>query len=125
MASLCITLGAGVFNLAIAISPVTSWRYYDTIYTERFLRAPLENPGGYDNYSPLNYADRLRGNFLLAHGMIDDNVHFQNSVDFSNALINAGRDFEMLFYPDQIHGIRMRAGVHLRRKMTSFVEENL
>ena len=125
MASLCITLGAEVFQLAIAVSPVTSWRYYDTIYTERFLRTPKENPGGYDDYSPLYYADRLKGKFLLVHGMVDDNVHFQNSVDFSSALIAAGCSFETLFYPDQAHGIRMRSGLHLRREMTRFVEENL
>ena len=125
MASLCITKGAPVFKLAIAISPVTNWRYYDTIYTERFMRTPRENPEGYDQNSPLNFAGLLEGKFLLAHGMIDDNVHFQNSVDFADALIGAGKDFEMLFYPDQAHGIRMRAGLHLRRKMTRFVEENL
>jgi dipeptidyl-peptidase 4 len=125
MSSLCITRGNEIFKLAIALSPVTNWRYYDTIYTERFLRTPEVNPGGYDDYSPLNYADRLKGKFLLAHGMVDDNVHFQNSVDFSSALISAGCDFDMLSYPDQAHGIHMRAGLHLRQKMISFVEDNL
>ena len=126
MSSLCITKGSDVFKLAIAISSVTNWRYYDTIYTERFMRTPRENPGGYDLNSPVHYADRLKGKFLLIHGMADDNVHFQNSVDFSEALIQSGKQFEMLFYPDQAHGIYRRgAGTHLRSAMTDFLEANL
>lgn len=125
MAALCITLGSDVFKLAISNSPVTSWRYYDTIYTERFLRTSLENPQGYDDYSPLHHADSLKGEFLLTHGMVDDNVHFQNSVDFVQALIMAGKDFETMFYPDQTHSIHRMAGLHLRQLMTRFVLENL
>ena len=126
MSSLCITRGADIFKMAIAISSVTNWRYYDTIYTERFMRTPRENPEGYDLNSPVHFADRLKGKFLLIHGMADDNVHFQNSVDFAEALIQAGSSFDMMFYPDQAHGIYKRgAGSHLRAKMTRFVEENL
>jgi dipeptidyl-peptidase-4 len=125
MTSLCLTKGAEYFKLGMALYSVTNWRYYDTIYTERFMRTPQENPEGYDLNSPVNYADRLKGKFLLVHGMADDNVHFQNSVDFADALIEAGRDFEMLFYPNQAHGVKGEAEFHLKNKMTSFLEENL
>jgi dipeptidyl-peptidase-4 len=126
MTSLCMTKGAAVFKLGIAISSVTNWRYYDTIYTERFMRTPEENPDGYDLNSPVHYADKLKGRFLLIHGMADDNVHFQNSVDFAEALIQAGKQFDMMFYPDQSHGIYQRgAGTHLRRLTTDYVLENL
>ena len=125
MSALCLTRGADVFKLGIVLYPVTSWRYYDTIYTERFMRTPQENPDGYDLNSPIHYADSLRGKLLLVHGMSDDNVHFQNSVDFADALIRAGCRFEMLFYPDQAHGVRHGAAIHLRERMTGFVEENL
>src|SRR5690606_18577297 len=87
MASLAITKGADVFKTTIAVAPVTNWRYYDTIYTERYLRTPQENPEGYDDNSPINFADKIKGNFLLVHGTADDNVHFQNSVMFSESLI--------------------------------------
>jgi dipeptidyl-peptidase-4 len=125
MSALCLTRAPDVFRLGIVLYPVTNWRYYDTIYTERFMRTPQENPDGYDENSPVHYADSLRGKLLLVHGMSDDNVHLQNSVDFADALIRAGRKFDMLFYPNQIHGIRQQAAVHLRDKMTRFVEENL
>ncbi len=125
MTSLCLTRGAEIFKLGIALSPVTNWRYYDTIYTERFMRTPQENPDGYDLNSPVHYAGLMEGKFLLVHGMVDDNVHMQNSVDFTEALVSAGRQFEMMFYPDQAHGIRSAAGIHLTQKMTRFVEDNL
>ena len=126
MTSLCMTKGADVFKLGIAISSVTNWRYYDTIYTERFMRTPKENPDGYDLNSPVYYADKLKGKFLLIHGMADDNVHFQNSVDFAEALIQSGKKFDMMFYPDQSHGIYKRgAGFHLRTLTTDYVLENL
>lgn len=125
MSALCMTLGAGIFKLGIVLYPVTNWRYYDTIYTERYLRKPRDNPEGYDLYSPVHYADSLKGKMLLVHGMYDDNVHLQNSVDFADALIRADRPFEMIFYPGQVHGIRMGAAIHLREKMTRFLVENL
>ncbi|MFM6954561.1 MAG: S9 family peptidase, partial [Sphingobacteriaceae bacterium] len=89
MSSLCITKGADTFKMAIAVAPVTTWRFYDSIYTERYLRTPQENAKGYDENSPINFADKLKGKFLLIHGTADDNVHFQNSVMFSEALIQA------------------------------------
>jgi dipeptidyl-peptidase-4 len=125
MSSLCITKASDVFRMAIALYPVTNWKYYDTIYTERFMRTPRENPDGYYENSPVHFADRLKGGFMLVHGMKDDNVHFQNSVDFAEALIQAGKQFEMLFYPNQIHGIKKSSNLHLHQNMTRFVEENL
>lgn len=126
MASLCITKGADIFKLAIAVAPVTTWRYYDSIYTERYLRTPQENPAGYDNNSPINYADQLKGKFLLIHGTGDDNVHFQSSVMFSEALIQANKPFEQAYYPNKNHGIHGgNTSIHLYGKMTDFIIENL
>lgn len=126
MASLAITKGADVFKTTIAVAPVTSWRYYDSIYTERYLRTPQENPEGYDENSPINFADRLKGNFLLIHGTGDDNVHFQNSVMFSEALIQANKPFQQAYYPNKNHSIRGgNTSVHLYTKMTRFILNNL
>jgi dipeptidyl-peptidase-4 len=126
MASLCMTKGNGLFRAGIAVAPVTNWKYYDTIYTERFMRTPRENDSGYEDNSPVNYADGLEGRFLLVHGMSDDNVHFQNSVDFTRALIEADVPFDMLFYPNQNHGIRGgNSRYHLYGQMTAFILENL
>lgn len=126
MASLCITRGADIFKLAIAVAPVTTWRYYDSIYTERYLRTPQENPQGYDDNSPINYADRLKGKFLLIHGTGDDNVHFQNSIMFSEALIQANKPFEQAYYPNKNHGIHGgNTSIHLYGKMTDFIMKNL
>ncbi len=126
MTSLCLTKGNGLFKMGIAVAPVTSWRYYDTIYTERFMRTPQVNPDGYDDNSPINFADQLKGKFLLVHGMGDDNVHFQNSVDFVTALVEADKQFEMLFYPNKNHGIYGgNTTFHLYTRMTDFIKENL
>ena len=126
MSSLALTKGAGVFKMGIAVSPVTNWRFYDTIYTERYLQTPQLNPDGYDLNSPSTYADRLQGRFLLIHGTGDDNVHVQNSIVLQDALINAGKRFESFFYPDKQHAI---AGPvtkhHLYTMMLKFVENNL
>ena len=112
--------------MAIAVAPVTTWRFYDTIYTERFLQTPRENPEGYDDNSPINFADRLKGKFLLVHGTGDDNVHFQNSVAFSEALINANIPFEQAYYPNKNHSIRGgNTSIHLYSKLTSFIYNNL
>ena len=97
--------GNDVFEMAIAVAPVTSWRFYDTIYTERFLRTPEENPGGYDNESPFNYPELLKGKYLLVHGSGDDNVHVQNSMRMIEALIQANKPFDWAIYPDRNHGI--------------------
>ena len=127
MSSLAITKGADVFKMAIAVAPVISWRYYDSVYTERYLRTPQENPSGYDENSPLNFAHLLEGNYLLIHGTADDNVHVQNSMQMINALIEANKEFEYFGYPDRAHGIYKESNtrLHLFNKMTTFIEKNL
>lgn len=126
MSTLCITKGADVFKMAIAVAPVTNWRYYDNIYTERFMRKPQDNASGYDENSPINHVDKLQGKFLLIHGTADDNVHVQNSMDLINALIKANKQFDMFLYPNRNHGIYGgNTRMHLYEKMTGFVLENL
>jgi dipeptidyl-peptidase-4 len=118
--------GNDVFEMAIAVAPVTSWRFYDTIYTERFLRTPEENPGGYDNESPFNYPELLKGKYLLVHGSGDDNVHVQNSMRMIEALIQANKPFDWAIYPDRNHGIYGgNTRLHLYSKMTQFIKNNL
>ena len=127
MSTNCLLKGNDVFKMAIAVAPVTSWRFYDSVYTERFLRTPQENPTGYDENSPINYADKLKGKFLLIHGSGDDNVHVQNTMRLTNALIEANKPFEQAIYPDRTHGIYKgkNTRLHLFNKMTKFIEENL
>jgi dipeptidyl-peptidase-4 len=127
LSSLCMTKGADYFNAGIAVAPVTNWRYYDNIYTERFMRTPKENPDGYDDNSPINHVDKLKGQYLIIHGMADDNVHMQNSVDMISALTKANKNFEMLFYPNSNHGIYTGPNTtfHLYNRLTHFIEENL
>ncbi|MDY0930929.1 S9 family peptidase [Chryseobacterium sp. CFBP8996] len=126
MASLAMTKGADVFKAGIAVAPVTNWRYYDSVYTERFLLTPQENPAGYDDNSPTTYANLLKGKFLLIHGTADDNVHFQNSMEFSEALIQNKKQFEFMAYPDKNHGIYGgQTRPQLYHKMTDFILENL
>ncbi|MCI4670269.1 MAG: S9 family peptidase [Bacteroidia bacterium] len=126
MTSLCMTKGQGLFKAGIAIAPVTNWRFYDTIYTERFLKRPQDNQRGYDENSPINFADQLKGNFLVVHGTGDDNVHFQNTIEFTNALISYNKQFELFFYPNRTHGIfGGNTRYHLYTKMTNFILDNL
>ncbi len=126
MTSLAMTKNADLFKMGMAVAPVTNWRYYDTIYTERFLQTPQQNPGGYDNNSPVQFAQNLRGKFLLVHGTGDDNVHFQNSTAFVDALIRANKDFQTLYYPNRNHGIYGgNTRLHLYRQLTNFVKDNL
>ena len=126
MSSLALTKGAGAFKMGIAVSPVTNWRFYDTIYTERYLQTPQLNPDGYDLNSPTTYAKNLKGDFLLIHGTGDDNVHLQNSIVLQDALINAGVQFESFFYPDKHHGIQgAKTRHHLYTMMLNFIEKNL
>ena len=126
LSSLCITKGADVFSMAIAVAPVTNWRYYDSIYTERYLQTPQENPMGYDENSPIQFAEKLKGKFLLVHGTADDNVHFQNSLMFSEALIQANKPFDQAYYPNKNHGIYGgNTSFHLYSKMTDFILNNL
>ncbi len=123
LSSLCLAKGADVFNAAIAVAPVTSWRFYDTIYTERYMRTPQENPNGYDDNSPINHVDKIKGRYLLVHGTADDNVHYQNTIEMTDALINANVDFELMIYPDHDHGIFTgQARLHLYRLMTDFLD---
>lgn len=126
MSLLTLFKGSDIFNMAIAVAPVTNWRYYDTIYTERFMRTPQENPEGYDENSPIFFVDRMKGKLLLIHGMGDDNVHFQNSVELSKALIAADKQFNMQFYPNKNHGIYGgNTTYHVYSRMTDFIKENL
>ncbi len=126
MSSTCILKGNDVFKTAIAVAPVTNWRYYDNIYTERYMRTPQENASGYDENSPEKMADKLKGKFLYIHGTADDNVHFQNSVMFTTALIKADKDYDNEYYPDKAHGISGgNTRNHLYRRMTQFILDNL
>ena len=126
MATHCLLTGNDIFSFAIAVAPVTNWRFYDTIYTERFMRTPQENPEGYDLNSPINYADQLKGDFLIIHGSGDDNVHVQNTMRMVEALIQADKQFEWMIYPDKNHGISGgNTRKHLYTKMTNFIFKNL
>jgi dipeptidyl-peptidase-4 len=122
----CMVKGDGIFKAGIAVAPVTNWRYYDNIYTERFMRTPKENPEGYDQNSPLNFAGNLQGKFLICHGMADDNVHVQNTLEFSERLVQANKQFEMQLYTNRNHGIYGgNTTYHLYTRMTRFLLENL
>ncbi len=126
MSSLCITKGADTFKSAIAVAPVTNWRYYDNIYTERFMRTPQENGENYDINSPINHVDKLKGNYLLIHGSADDNVHFQNAMEMVDALVKANKQFDFMAYPNKNHGIYGgTTREHLYNKMTDFLLKNL
>lgn len=115
-----------VFELAIAVAPVSSWRFYDTIYTERYMKTPQENPGGYDNNSPITHVDKLQGNYLLIHGSADDNVHVQNATVLVEALVQADKQFDWRIYPDKNHGIYGgNTRNHLYTLMTNYLKENL
>lgn len=124
MALNCILKGNDVFKAAIAVAPVTSWRYYDSIYTELYNGLPQENPEGYDNNSPVNFADRLKGKLLIAHGTGDDNVHIQNTMEMIKSLTKAGKQFDMAIYPDENHGMGA-SGRNLMDKCIEFIKTNL
>ena len=126
MASNCILKGADVFKMAIAVAPVTNWRFYDSIYTERYMQTPQENATGYDENSPINHVNKLKGKYLLIHGSGDDNVHVQNSMQMIEALIQANKQFDSEIYPDKNHGIYGgKTRIQLYTKMTNFIKENL
>jgi dipeptidyl-peptidase-4 len=126
MSSNALFKGNDVFKMAIAVAPVTSWRFYDTIYTERYMTTPQENPTGYDENSPINHVDKLEGDFLLIHGSGDDNVHLQNTMRMVEALIQADKQFEWMIYPDKNHGIYGgNTRLHLYKKMTNFINKTL
>lgn len=126
MSSNCLFKGNDVFKMAIAVAPVSSWRFYDTIYTERYMTTPQENASGYDENSPINHVEKLKGDFLLVHGSGDDNVHLQNTMRLAEALIQADKDFEWAVYPDKNHGIfGGNTRLHLYKKMTKFINDKL
>jgi len=127
MSTLCMTKGASYFKTGIAVAPVTNWRYYDNIYTERFMRTPQENGDGYDSNSPISHTAELKGNYLLIHGTADDNVHLQNSMDLITSLLNNNKQFEMQFYPNSDHSIYTGryTHYHVYRRMTDFLLEKL
>ena len=105
MAANGITKGADVISTAVSVAPVTNWRYYDNVYTERFMRTPQENPDGYDLNSPVHNTAMIKGNYLLCHGSGDDNVHYQNAMELIKAMISNGKQFDLMIYPNKNHGI--------------------
>lgn len=126
ISSLCLFKAPEVFSMAIAVAPVTTWRYYDTIYTERFMGLPQDNPSGYDDNSPINHVDGLQGKLLLIHGTGDDNVHVQNTIEMAERLIQANKQFDMMLYPDKNHGIfGGNTRIHLYTLMSNYVKANL
>lgn len=127
LSSSCILKGADVFKAAIAVAPVTNWKWYDSAYTERYMHTMRDNASGYEENSPVNFAARLRGgNYLLCHGMADDNVHWQQAVEMTNALIAANKQFDTYYYPNRNHGIYGdNATMHLFTKLTDFIVKKL
>jgi dipeptidyl-peptidase-4 len=126
MSSNCLLKGNDVFSTAIAVAPVTNWRFYDTIYTERYMTTPQENASGYDENSPINHVDQLKGDYLLIHGSADDNVHVQNTMLMIEALVQANKQFDWAIYPDKNHGIYGgNTRIHLYNKMTDFILNKL
>jgi dipeptidyl-peptidase-4 len=126
MSSLGITVGADIFKAAIAVAPVSTWRFYDSIYTERYLKRPQDNAEGYDSNSPINHVEKLKGSYLLVHGTADDNVHFQNAIELQNALIKANKQFDSFYYPNRTHSISGgNTRFHLYTMMTNFLLKNL
>lgn len=126
MSSNCLLKGNDTFSMAIAVAPVTNWRFYDSIYTERYMTTPQENASGYDENSPINHVDKLKGKYLLIHGSADDNVHVQNTMRMVEALVQANKQFDWAIYPDKNHGIYGgNTRIHLYNKMTNFIKENL
>lgn len=128
MSALAITRGSETFSAAVSVAPVTNWRYYDNIYTERYMRTPQENPKGYDDNSPINHTDKIKGKYLIIHGTADDNVHFQNAAQMIKALVKSNIDFESAYYPDKNHGIGGMADnttFHLWSKMSNWILDNM
>ncbi len=127
MALGCAFRGEGLFKMAIAVAPVTTWRYYDTIYTEIYNGLPQDNPSGYDDNSPINFADKLhdRTRLLVMHGTADDNVHLQNTIELTRALNSAGKQYDMMIYPDQNHSMRPNDMANIRTKMVEYTLRNL
>ena len=126
MTCLSMAKGGELFKAGIAVAPVTSWRFYDSVYTERYMRTPQENPDGYDDNSPLSHAGNIKGRLLIIHGSADDNVHAQNTFEFTEKMVQAGVQFDMAIYTNRAHGIRGgNTTLHLYTKMTNFLKEQL
>lgn len=126
LSSICLFKGSDVFKMGIAVAPVTNWRYYDNIYTERYMMMPEQNAQGYDKNSPIAFAEQLKGKFLLIHGTADDNVHLQNSIALQQALLNADKQFDVFYYPDKNHGIYGgNTRYNLYNKMLEYIKSNL
>ena len=132
MAANGITKGADVISTAVSVAPVTNWRYYDNVYTERFMRTPQENPEGYDLNSPVHNTELIKGNYLLCHGSGDDNVHYQNAMELIKAMISNGKQFDLMIYPNKNHGIYGgyeygdgECRMHLFTKIDSFLFKHL
>ena len=127
MATSCLEKGAGYFKAAIAVAPVTNWRYYDSIYTERYMGLPQDNAKGYDDNSPINHVKKIKGKFMLVHGTADDNVHFQNSIELITKLVDANKHFDLMIYPNSNHGIYTGRNTryHLFSQMTDFILKNI
>jgi len=115
-----------VFKAGTSVAPVSDWRLYDSIYTERYMKRPIDNEEGYHEGAPVSFVDDFEGHLLLMHGDADDNVHVQNSIRAVRSLIDAGKDFDLMLYPQRFHGISGTADrMHLYRKMTSFFDRHL
>jgi dipeptidyl-peptidase-4 len=126
MSTLALAEGNKIFSTAIAIAPVTDWRFYDTIYTERFMQTPELNAAGYDAGSPLVKAEKITGNYLIVHGTGDDNVHYQNTIEMIDALVAADIQFDSFIYPNRSHSIYGgNTRKHLYQLMTNYILENL
>ena len=132
MAANGITKGADVISTAVSVAPVTNWRYYDNVYTERFMRTPQENPDGYDLNSPVHNTAMIKGNYLLCHGSGDDNVHYQNAMELIKAMISNGKQFDLMIYPNKNHGIYGgyeygdgECRMHLFNKIDNFLFKHL
>jgi dipeptidyl-peptidase-4 len=126
MSSLALFKGNDLIKAGIAVAPVTNWKWYDSIYTERYMRTREENKNGYDNNSPINFVDDLKGNYLIMHGLTDDNVHPQNTMEMYNALIASNKQYDTYIYPNRNHGIGgNNARLHLYTKMTKFLNDKL
>ncbi len=118
--------GDGTFKAGVAIAPVTDWKFYDTVYAERFMRTPQQNMAGYNAGSPIKLANKLEGNLLLIHGSADDNVHFQNTMDYAAALVRANKQFDMFVFTDKDHSIRGAANrAYLYEKVIKFLKTNM
>jgi dipeptidyl-peptidase 4 len=126
MSSRCLFEGNDVFKAAIAVAPVTNWKWYDSVYTERFMGLYADNASGYDQNAPIAFAKDLKGDFLLVHGLADDNVHFQNTAELAKELIKQNKQYQTMIYPNKNHSIAgAKCRLHLYQLMTDFLDQKL